>query len=191
MAAEFVALADLLRAPVALADAHGAVQSAHAGGGTATSANAAEPAVRTGPRAIAACDDGALAESCDARGAELVAAVRDARLFRARLAAAFDETAARLLRELASDVLARELRLAPCDLAGLVRRVSERAPVVRVRVAVCDAASVAGVLGSRGGDVQVVEDAALAGGDVVIEVVGGALDARLGVRLATVLEAFA
>lgn len=178
MAAEFVALADLLRAPVAPADARdAAVLSARAGRGTEMSANAAEPPAR--------------AESCDACADEFVAAVRDARLFRARLADAFDEAVVRLLRELASDVLVRELRLAPCDLAGLVRRASERAPVVRVRVAACDVASVAGVLRSRGGDVEVVEDDALAGGDIVLEVAGGALDARLGVRLATVLEAFA
>jgi flagellar biosynthesis/type III secretory pathway protein FliH len=173
--AEFVALADLLRAPVACADA---VQA---------------PVTRAAPRPTAAGDEGVFDRSfADAGAAEAVAAGRDARLFRARLADAFDEAAARLLRELASDVLARELRLAPCDLAELVRRACERAPVVRVRVASCDVARVrAGAPRLRGEEVQVVEDFALAGGDVVIEVAGGALDARLGVRLATVLEAFA
>ena len=125
-------------------------------------------------------------ESCaDApEGAAGIAeALRDARLFRARLADAFADAAPRLLRELACEVLARELRLAPCDLAVLVRRVSERIPVVRVRVAAPDLGAVTGV--------PLVADPALAAGDAILEIAGGALDARLGVRLAAVLEAFA
>ena len=119
----------------------------------------------------------------DACAGDIDAALRDARLFRARLADAFDDAAARLLRELAADVLARELRLAPCNLAELVRRAGEHAPVVRVRVAACDVPALAGM--------PVVADPALGRGDAVLELAGGALDARLGVRLATVLEAFA
>ena len=116
-------------------------------------------------------------------------AIRDARLFRARLADAFDAALASLLRELAADVLARELRLAPCDLAAIVQRVAGGAPVVRVRVAACDLAR--GVALPRGCEAVVVADPALAAGDAVVELAGGALDARLGVRLAAVLEAFA
>jgi flagellar biosynthesis/type III secretory pathway protein FliH len=167
VAAEFVALADVLRARAS---------------GTAEAA--VEPAARVAAESFA--QDHPLVPESDAFAC---AAVREARLFRARLADAFDDAAARLLRELASGVLARELRLAPCDLAELVRRARERMPVVRVRVAACDVARVAGAL-SRGG-VPVVEDSVLASGDAVVEVAGGALDARLGVRLATVLEAFA
>lgn len=164
MAAEFVALAELLRTPASPAvvpelDASGA--AAHA---ETFAADVSPDVVRE--------------------------AVRDARLFRARLGDAFDDAAARLLRELASEVLARELRLAPCDLVELVRRVRERAPVVRVRVAACDVARVAGAPLARDG-VAVLDDSALAGGDAVVELAGGALDARLGVRLAMVLEAFA
>ena len=96
-----------------------------------------------------------------------------------------------MLRELAAEVLVRELRLAPCDVAELVRRACARAPVVRVHVAACDIARVAGLPISRGGEVHVVEDSAVAGGDAVVELTGGALDARLGVRVAVVLEAFA
>ena len=107
---------------------------------------------------------------------------RYARLFRARLADAFDDARVRLLRELAADVLARELRIAPCDLDLLARRVLAGAPVVRVRVAPCDVAAIGGV--------PVVADAELSAGDAVVELAGGALDARLGVRLALVLEAF-
>lgn len=114
---------------------------------------------------------------------ERVAALRDARLFRARLADALDEASARLLRELAADVLARELQLAPCDLASIMRRVHAAAPIAGVRVAPEDAALI--------GDFPVVVDASLRPGDAIVELTGGAIDARLGVRLAQVLEAFA
>ena len=109
-------------------------------------------------------------------------ALRDARLFRARLADAFADAAQRLLRELACEVLARELRLAPCDLAALVQRARQRVPVVRVRVGAADLGAVTGV--------PLVADPALQAGDAIVELAGGALDVRLGVRLAAVLEAF-
>ena len=166
MAAEFVALADLLRAPGADG---GAVPP------TPVADAAAMPELD---------DDGG---PVDADG--VCGVLREARLFRARLADAFDDAAARLLRELASDVLARELRLAPCDVAAIVRRIVQSAPVLRVRVAAIDRAR--GVPLPRGCDVALVEDPELAGGDAIVELAGGALDARLGVRLATVLEAFA
>jgi hypothetical protein len=190
VAAEFVALADLLRAPAATAaDGDAAAQTS----GSIPS-NAARCEERG--RALESSDITALAKVAapdidEAFRASLHAALRDARLFRARLADAFDDAAARLLRDLAADVLARELRLAPCELTAIVQRIAECAPVVRVRTAACDAARTAGVLRSRGCDVVVVEDAALAGGDAVVELAGGALDARLGVRLAAALEAFA
>jgi flagellar biosynthesis/type III secretory pathway protein FliH len=174
VAAEFVALADLLRAPAA----------------------------NVPPQEIAAERDICqLERSTETAHVDTVReavrdAVRDARLFRARLADAFDDTAARLLRELATDVLARELRLAPCDLAVIVRRAAERAPVVRVRVAPGDVAcaahgprALAG--GTLIGDIPFVADSVLGPGDAIVELEGGALDVRLGVRLAAVLEAFA
>jgi Flagellar assembly protein FliH len=112
----------------------------------------------------------------------IAGALRDARLFRARLADAFDDAAARLVRELAADVLARELRLAPAEIGTLVRRVLERAPVIRVRVAPADVGFIRGV--------PVLADPALAPGDAIIELGRGELDVRLGVRLSAVLEAF-
>lgn len=114
---------------------------------------------------------------------EIVDAVRAAKRFRAQLADAFDDAAARLLRELASDVLARELRLAPCDLAAVVARIHMRAPVVRVRLAPED--------GHRVPDFPAVVDETLRAGDAIVEVAGGALDARLGVRVGALLEALA
>jgi flagellar biosynthesis/type III secretory pathway protein FliH len=114
---------------------------------------------------------------------DVASALRAARLFRAQLADALTEAFGTLLCELAADVLARELRLAPCDLEALLQRVAERAPIVRVRVAPADAVRIAGI--------SVEADADLDPGDAIVELAGGAIDARLGVRLATVLEAFA
>jgi len=164
--AEFVSLADRL-----------------AGGGPC--AGAGEERVDDRPEespSQPAASNESCVESPDA-AAGIAEALRDARLFRARLADAFADAAQRLVRELACEVLARELRLAPCDIAALVRRVGERVPVMRVRVAAADLGAVTGVL--------LVADPALRAGDAIVELAGGALDARLGVRLAAVLEAFA
>ncbi len=111
---------------------------------------------------------------------DLAQALCAARLFRARLADAFDAALARLLRELAADVLVRELRLAPCDLAALARRLARDVPFVRLRLAPEDAGCGAGL--------PEIADAALCPGDAIVELAGGELDARLGVRLADVLE---
>jgi flagellar biosynthesis/type III secretory pathway protein FliH len=145
---------------------------------------AAACAAPAGGESAADCGDTALVtEPVNDVPADAVAAIREARLFRARLADAFDAASARLIRELASDVLARELKLAPCDLDALLRRAVERAPVVRVRVAPVDL--------PRLRDVACVADPQLAPGDAIVELDGGALDARFGVRLAAVLEGFA
>lgn len=174
MAAEFVSLADWLRPPAApTAEPAAELVRAHA----------AALAVETDAALARTPSDAAAGDDSDAAADDVVRALRDARLFGARLADAFDDAAARLVRELAADVLARELRLGPCDLAAIVRRVAERVPVVRVRVAPEDVSCIRGV--------AVVADAALAAGDAIVELAGGALDARLGVRLAAVLEAFA
>jgi flagellar biosynthesis/type III secretory pathway protein FliH len=123
------------------------------------------------------------AERVDDALPDVASALRAARLFRAQLADALTEAFGTLLCDLAADVLARELRLAPCDLEALVQRVAERAPIVRVRVAPADVPRIRSV--------AVEADAALDPGDAIVELAGGAIDARLGVRLASVLEAFA
>ncbi len=122
-------------------------------------------------------------QRAEATPPDVASAMRAARLFRAQLADALTEAFGTLLCDLAADVLARELRLAPCDLEALLQRVAERAPIVRVRVAPADVARIAGV--------PVTADADLEPGDAIVEVAGGTIDARLGVRLAAVLEAFA
>ena len=190
MAAEFVALADLLRPPAPVA-ANASAQSSAAVVASAASAGEFRPAGDSFGEMSSSLDAAAVARARPAPGDlddVVSAALRDARLFRARLADALDDAGSRLLRELASNVLARELRIEPCDLAAIVQRVIERAPVVRVRVAACDVERVAAVLVARGCDVA--GDSALAAGDAMLELAGGALDARLGVRLAMVLEGF-
>ena len=107
-------------------------------------------------------------------------ALRDARLFRARLAEAFDDALTRMLRDLAADVLVRELRLAPCDLVALIGRIAQRAPFVRLRVAPDEDV--------RDFGLPSLEDPTLQVGDAILELAGGALDLRLGVRLAAVFE---
>lgn len=183
MSAEFVSLADLLRAaarphaaPVipAQADSDAAAEASD----TAHAAQDGAASLEDVGAGLASLDDVAPLRDDDV----VSGALRDARLFRARLADAFDDAVARLVRDLAADVLARELRLAPVEIATLVRRVLERAPVIRVRVAPADAGFVRGV--------PVLADPALAPGDAIVELGRGELDARLGVRLAAVLEAF-
>jgi hypothetical protein len=113
---------------------------------------------------------------------DVTEALRAARLFRATLTDAVTAIGARLIRELATDVLARELRIEPANIAGIIRRVLTECPdePARIRVAPCDAHVVC--------DVPVVPDETLQAGDAVIEFVHGTIDARLGVRLADVLS---
>jgi flagellar biosynthesis/type III secretory pathway protein FliH len=111
--------------------------------------------------------------------------MRDVRLFRARLADALDALRDRLLVALASEVIVRELRVAPVDIDALVRRLVDervREGPIRVRLAPEDVARVRGVAWT------VVADPALLAGDAVLECDGGDVDARLGVRLADVLR---
>jgi len=123
------------------------------------------------------------AGSHEAGSHEVLDVLREARLFRARVADALDAAVPRLLRDLAAAVLARELRLAPCDVDALVRDAVATVPVVRVRVAPGASIALDGV--------AVVRDDALGTDDAIVELAGGEVDARLGVRLACVLEAFA
>lgn len=170
--AEFISLEDLLRPPAPIA---------------ATRADVQPPITIETPIAeplqVPVIADAPSPARNETTNAELAVALREARLFRARLADAFDDARQRLLRELAADVLARELRIAACDLDALGRRIFAEAPFVRIRVAPADAAVISGV--------PVVADPELDDGDAIVELAGGVVDARLGVRLAAVLEGFA
>ncbi len=119
---------------------------------------------------------------------EIAGLARDVRVFRACLADAFEAAAAALLREFACAVLGRELVLAPPDIAAIAVRVLAAHPSVqplRLRVAPSDVAELtrcAGVLP------PIASDAELAPGDAILEFAGGLVDARLGIRLAALLE---
>lgn len=112
--------------------------------------------------------------------------VRDALLFRARLGEAFEAAKERLLRDLATGVLARELRLEPADVDAIAHRLLREhraeAPVA-LRVAPADRARLRGV------DLPVDADPALRAGDAVLIVRDGALESTLGIRLGSVLRA--
>jgi flagellar biosynthesis/type III secretory pathway protein FliH len=117
--------------------------------------------------------------------AATAAALRDVRLFRARLADALQVATATLVRELAYAVVGRELRIAPADVAALAARLLAEHPAA-VPVEIRHAPGERVELG-----VPAVADPQLAPGDLVIAFTGGEIDARLGVRLAVALEAWA
>lgn len=155
MPAKFIALADVLRPPP--------VEP------VAVFESRAEPILPDAPR-----------ESDDA---SYVQAVSDARRFRAALADALAHAAASLVRELASDVLARELNFAPCDMDALVARLLSdhcSASPLRVRISPHDRLST--------NEFPVIIDDSLQPGDAILECANGAIDARLGVRLADVID---
>jgi flagellar biosynthesis/type III secretory pathway protein FliH len=111
--------------------------------------------------------------------------VRDVRLFHARITEALEDAVERLVCDVASDVLARELQLAPADIERIVDRALQRyvsEEPLRVRTHPGDAALVQC-------GVPVVADDSLARGDVILELRDGFLDASLGVRLDAVLRA--
>jgi len=114
---------------------------------------------------------------------EVTAALHEARYFRAALADALDAARADLVRDIACEVLARELELRDVDISAIVARACERYSSVplAVRVHPHDAPSVRG-------HYPVIEDSSLRRGDVVIEVQSGTIDARLGARLESLLR---
>jgi flagellar biosynthesis/type III secretory pathway protein FliH len=119
--------------------------------------------------------------AADAPIAELAAQVRR---FRAALDDALEIAVAALLVDIASEVVGRELRLGPVDIAAIVTRARERYAMeeplrVRLHPDECDSVQL---------DATVIGDASLRRGDVVIEVRAGPIDARLGTRLQRVLD---
>lgn len=113
------------------------------------------------------------------------ATLADALMFRATLEEAVELRAREIAREVAIEVLARELQLAPCDLAAVVKRARERyhlRDVVQIRVHPDDVTAL-------GGNDAVVCDASLRRGDAMLLASCGSVDATLGVRLDRVLRA--
>jgi flagellar biosynthesis/type III secretory pathway protein FliH len=110
--------------------------------------------------------------------------MRDVRLFHARIAEALESAVERLLCDVACDVLARELQLAPVDIERIVDNVLQRYSAeqpLQVRVHPEDAANLQCAL-------PTVVDANLARGDAIVELRDGFIDASLGVRLEAVLR---
>ena len=107
--------------------------------------------------------------------------LRETRFFRAALRDALEESVKMLAREIAIEVVARELELAPVDIAAVVERASERYETpLSIRVHPEEARRLAAFA-------NVIEDASMRSGDVLLTVAGGTIDASLGMRLERVL----
>lgn len=110
-------------------------------------------------------------------------AIGEAKRFRAALADALAVCLDDVLRDVAGDVIARELQLAPCDVDAIVKRAVERYgnETVRIRANPSDVHALAG------SDATVIPDERLRGGDLLFETRHGSIDASLGIRLERVL----
>ena len=116
----------------------------------------------------------------------LMETVREFKRFRAALADAVDMLLEDLLRDIASDVVCRELLLSPVDVQAIVAQAKKRyafdePAAIRAHPDDCDALQDCGV--------TLHADRKLRRGDVVLAVQGGTIDATLGARLHTVLAA--
>lgn len=110
---------------------------------------------------------------------------RDVRLFHARIIEAVEAAVEMLVADIAADVLARELSLAPVEVDAIVDRALQRFAAeepLRVRVHADD-------LPRLECAVPAVADARLRPGDAVIELRAGTVDLSLGVRLASLVRA--
>ncbi|HEY2554183.1 MAG TPA: FliH/SctL family protein [Candidatus Cybelea sp.] len=108
------------------------------------------------------------------------------RRFRAALADALDAAVARLLREIAENVLARELGLRAADVASIVAKARERLVderIVAVRVHPRDREALAEL------QIEKIADTSLQPGDIVVELRSGTIDLRLPARLEAALAA--
>jgi hypothetical protein len=136
-------------------------------------------AVESPPAASASAD---MPGDGGARDADALAGVRR---FHAALADAVDASVDDLLRDIACEVLGRELTLAPADLACIaaaaLRRYADDSPV-RLRAHPDEMAALTGL------NLPVVADCELRRGDVTVDLRAGSIDARLGTRLESVLE---
>ncbi|HEY2475685.1 MAG TPA: FliH/SctL family protein [Candidatus Cybelea sp.] len=139
-------------------------------------AAAAEP--RREPECRALPDDQVAAEHAATFGA--------LRRFRAALADALDIAVARLLAEIAENVLARELHLGAADVASIVAKARERflrERIVAVRVHPYDREALEPL------ELQKITDSTLERGDVIAELHAGTIDLRLRARLEAAITA--
>ena len=113
-------------------------------------------------------------------------AVGAARRFRAALSDALDVAVVRLLREISTNVLGRELQTADCDIAAVVaaaraRFENERVLVIRAHPQDLDALGVF--------EIECVADSRLRQGEVLFEVRSGTIDQRFAARLEAAVSA--
>lgn len=119
---------------------------------------------------------------------DLETTLRAARRFRAALSDALDAALPELLRAIAEEVLARELRLEPAAIARVVATALERAGeehVVAIRIHPGEREALAPL------GLITVSDPSLARGDCRVELRSGTIDASLRSRLETVIVALA
>ncbi len=113
-------------------------------------------------------------------------ALSDARLMRAHLRETLEESFDDLLRDIASDVVGRELQLQPVEIKQIIVAAIDRYRAempLRTRVHPDDVAAL------RDLAIDVVPDGALKRGDAFLELRDGAVDLSLGIRLERLLEA--
>jgi flagellar biosynthesis/type III secretory pathway protein FliH len=123
-----------------------------------------------------------------AAGAEYDETLRAVRRFRAALADALEGAVQRLLRAIACEVLARELRLAGADVAAIVTAAAARAggeKVLSVRAHPDDCVALAGI------EIERIADDTLQPGDICLEIASGTIDLKLWTRLDAALAAWA
>jgi flagellar biosynthesis/type III secretory pathway protein FliH len=112
-------------------------------------------------------------------------ALAEVRRFRAAVYDAVDVAVQTVLRDIAAEVLARELELAPANIEAIVARACSRfasESIVCVRVHPDEAVQL------RNAGVDAIADPALRRGDAVLRVRSGTIDVSLGARLAAVLD---
>ena len=110
--------------------------------------------------------------------------LREVRLFNAHVREALDRRVHTLLADIAKEILARELVLAPADIAGLTASLLARhasASPFRMRVHSQD------VLSLNACGVPVFADESLQPGDAVVDLRNGSIDVTLATRLEDVL----
>jgi len=137
----------------------------------------AEPVVQAEEPVAAVEVDETLLQTRDALG--------EIRRFHAAVRDAVDAAVNTLLCDIAADVLARELELAPANIEAILSRACARyarEEIVRVRVHPDEATQVSYT------GVAVIADSDVRRGDVMLEVCSGTIDVSLGARLAHVLE---
>jgi flagellar biosynthesis/type III secretory pathway protein FliH len=134
------------------------------------------------PKSAAVLDT---ATAVDREPADVMEAVAQARRFSAALSDAVAAALDDVLRDIACDVLARELMLAPADIAAIARHALERYAgdtPLKLRVHPDDLSTVESL------EVPAAVDPQLRRGDVTLDLRSGSIDASLHARLESLLS---